>query len=166
MRIIIILLFFVNLQYSQEYFVCGNSDKYHLDSNCKGLKNCKKGITKINDNQIFGKTICGFENEHETEKSIVNHQFSGTLLNDQVNPDVIICGNSSKYHFNENCEGLKNCKSKRQIVKLEVVMNTKDLYSLIFVNLYRSSPTGKMLNANSKLFFDKNFNLSLFGSHK
>ena len=126
-RFFILLLFFVNTQFSQEYYVCGNSDKYHLDLNCQGLKNCKRGITKVNANQILGKTICGYEKYTNNEKSNINYQFSDASLYDKENPGVIICGNSSKYHFNKNCEGLKNCKSNTQVVKLEEVMYTKDL---------------------------------------
>ena len=79
-----ILIYIISFFIQSNVIICGNSNIYHIDSNCEGLSNCKSKLSFVSIASLSeSNKLCGYENEK-----------------------VLICGNSGVFHKDENCKGL------------------------------------------------------------
>ena len=100
MILICILTFFIQ----SNVYVCGNSDVYHIDSQCEGLSNCKSKLSIFSLTSLSkNKRLCGYEK----------------------NEKVIVCGDSDVFHRDENCQALSNCRQEIKKADLSSVINSK-----------------------------------------
>ena len=74
--VVFTLLMTVATANAQPYYQCGESDKYHLSRDCKGLSNCRSGILELDSVKAFKLKLCFYCDDLQLRNDTATSSFS------------------------------------------------------------------------------------------